>query len=256
MESLRVLLPPSEGKASGGDGSAYDPRFGSFAGLLGPREKVRKALRHKDFDAATQLGVRGEALIAARGANAAIATCPTLPALRRYTGVLYDALGYAGLPAELRARLDEDVVIVSGLMGVVRGGDPVPNYKAPMGAALPGVGRLASFWKPYLAKVLARDLAGAVVWDLLPGIHAAAAPVTSAGVHWKVRVLREANGRLTTVSHENKTIKGALARVVVGGRITDPAALGSWTGPGGYRLRKVTDPESGAAGIVELVAAR
>jgi hypothetical protein len=215
---------------------------------------VRKALRHKDFDAPGQLGVKGVALAAAIKVNRSIAASDTLPALRRYTGVLYDALGYEQLAEPLRDLLDEEVVIVSGLLGVVRGGDPVPDYKAPMGATLPGAGRLASFWKPYVTKALAAELRGAVVWDMLPGIHAAAAPVTTAEVHWKVRVQRERSGRLTTVSHENKSIKGALARTIIAERIVEPAALYSWLGPGGYRVRGFTQPGPGSAGIVDLVA--
>src|SRR4051794_12297445 len=73
VNSLRVLLPPSEGKAAGGDGSRYDPRIGGFAGLSSPRERVRKALRHRDFDAASQLGVKGVALAAAIKTNRSIA---------------------------------------------------------------------------------------------------------------------------------------------------------------------------------------
>jgi len=254
VEPLRLLLPPSEGKAPGGDGPPYDPAAGGFPRLRSAREKVRKGLRHREFDAVGQLGVKGVALAGALAINRSIAGSPTLPALRRYTGVLYDALGYDTLEPAERDRLDEEVLVVSGLLGLVRGGDPVPNYKAPMGAAVPGAGRLASYWKPCLAKELARDLGDAVVWDLLPGIHAAAAPIPSTAVHWKVRVLREKNGRLMTVSHENKTIKGALARVISVQRLTDPAALSGWTGPGGYRVRSSTEPAAGRPGVVELVA--
>jgi cytoplasmic iron level regulating protein YaaA (DUF328/UPF0246 family) len=251
MDHLRVLLPPSEGKAPGGDGPVYDPAVGGFAGLVGARERVRKALRRKDFDAAAQLGVKGKALEAALVANAAIARCPTMPALRRYTGVLYDALDYRGCSPQVQARLDDEVVIVSGLLGIVRGGDPVPDYKAPMGASLPGVGRLGTFWKPYIAKAWRRDLADAVVWDLLPGVHAAAAPVGATAAHWRVRVLRQVGDRLTTVSHENKTVKGALAQLIVTERVCNPAVLADWVGPGGYRVRFGADVP---AGTVDLVA--
>ncbi|HVV29278.1 MAG TPA: peroxide stress protein YaaA [Mycobacteriales bacterium] len=244
-----MLLPPSEGKAGNGNGPPYDPGSGTFGSLAAARIAVRQALWHRDFDAAGQLGVQGVALVAARATNGALERCPTMPALRRYTGVLYDALDYRGAPAALRRRLDAQLIIVSGLLGLVRGGDPVPDYKLPIGARVPGLGRLGSFWKPHLAGALEPCTARRVVWDLLPVAHAAAAPVRRTRAHWRVRVLREQGGRRSTVSHDNKAVKGALARVLVAERIVHPKELAGWRGPGGYRVDAVL-PD----GTVELVS--
>jgi cytoplasmic iron level regulating protein YaaA (DUF328/UPF0246 family) len=236
---IAVLLPPSEGKSSGGDGRVFDPYEGAFGALGAGRRKVVKALRARAFDATRELGVSGASLLAAMNANKAIAGAATCPALRRYTGVLYDALAYPTLSPQLQAALDRDVVIVSGLLGVVAGGDAVPPYKLPIGARLPDVGRLAAFWKPRIAPQLGRHVDGAVVWDLLPGAHAAAVPAQLGRIRWRVTVLRERDGRRATVSHDNKAVKGALARVLVAEQLTDPAALDGWEGPGGYRVDAV-----------------
>jgi cytoplasmic iron level regulating protein YaaA (DUF328/UPF0246 family) len=247
MSRIVVLLPPSEGKAAGGDGPLFDPGSGAFSELGSARRKVAKALRRRDFDAAAELGVGGVTLVAAIAANRTIARASTMPALHRYTGVLYDALGYAGLPAAARRRLDRDVVIVSGLLGAVAGGDPVPPYKLPIGARVPELGRLVAFWKPRLAPVLTRHLADAVVWDLLPGAHASAVPTALGRTRWKVAVFRERAGRRTSVSHDNKSVKGALARTLIAEQVEDPHALVGWEGPAGYRIDGVRD------GTLELV---
>ena len=102
---MRVLLPPSEGKSTGGRGRAIGP--GPLPGPLGAtRTDVLDALaKLTAADAATAAGalllpagVADEALAADR----VVRESPTTPALRRYTGVVYEALDLAGLPAAAR----------------------------------------------------------------------------------------------------------------------------------------------------------
>jgi cytoplasmic iron level regulating protein YaaA (DUF328/UPF0246 family) len=247
VTSIVVLLPPSEGKAAGGDGPTYDPAEGVFGALAAGRRKVAKALRARSFDAAGQLGVGGVSLAAALAANKTLERAPTLPALQRYTGVLYEALGYHALSPPLQRCLERDVVIISGLLGVVAGGDAVPPYKVPIGARMPALGRLNTFWKPRIAPLLTRHVVDAVVWDLLPGAHAAVLPAQLGRVRWRVTVLRERDGQRSSVSHDNKAVKGALTRVLVADEITDPHQLDGWEGPGGYRVDRVHD------NVVEIV---
>jgi cytoplasmic iron level regulating protein YaaA (DUF328/UPF0246 family) len=240
-----VLLPPSEGKALGGRG----PRTpGAFAPLEADRARIMKGLQHRGFDAARELKVGPAALSAATAANRAVDSGPALPALRRYTGVLYEALDYPGQAAPLRRRLARSVVIVSGLWGLLGGDDLVPAYKLPIGAAVPGVGRLAAWWRPRLTPLLAEHVRGAVVWNLLPAAYAAAlGPLETARSVWAVRVVRERAGHRTVVGHDNKAVKGALARSVVAASAAGPQALAGWTGPAGYRIDGVTGP------VLELV---
>ena len=91
--------------------------------------------------------MKGKALVAATAANRAVAKAPTLPAIERYTGVLYDALDHRSLSAAHRRRLDASVVIFSGLWGAVMPADPIPDYKLKMGAALPPLGKLSTWWR-------------------------------------------------------------------------------------------------------------
>jgi hypothetical protein len=236
---LVVLLPPSERKASGGDGAR---RPGAFPSLERDRLRVRKALRRRDFEASQQLGVGPAATQAAMALNRSVDDAPCLPALRRYTGVLYEALDHAGAPGPLQRTLLRDVVVVSGLWGLLRGDDPVPAYKLPIGASVPTLGRLAPWWRPRLTPVLAEHVRGAVVWNLLPAAYAAAlGPLDGAEAVWTVRVLHDLAGRRTVVGHDNKAVKGALTRTLVAGQLTAPAALDGWVGPGDHRVDSVAD---------------
>lgn len=246
MTRVVVLLPPSERKAVGGDDGRHP---GAFPSLERDRQRVRKALRRRDFDASKQLGVGLAATRTAMALNRAVDGAPCLPALQRYTGVLYEALDHGRAPRSLQRALQRDVVVVSGLWGLLRGDDPVPAYKLPIGASVPTLGRLAPWWRPRLTPVLAAHVHGAVVWNLLPAAYAAAlGPLEGAEAVWTVHVLRDTAGRRTVVGHDNKAVKGVLARELVAGQLTAPAALDGWVGPGDHRVDGV------AEGRVELVS--
>lgn len=209
---MLVLLPPSETKAPGGDGPALRLDTLAHPGLTPTRRKL--------LDELVPLAGQGGAGLAALGLsenqhgelerNAALYTAPTLPALRRYTGVLYDALDAGSLRPAERARSEARLVLASALFGLLAPRDAIPAYRLSAGSALPGPGTLRSVWRPVLGPLLA-DLADLVV-DLRSGSYRALAPVPHAVT---VRVLCEDGaGRRRTVSHHNKAHKGRLARLL------------------------------------------
>lgn len=209
---MLVLLSPSETKATGGGRRPLD-----LAGLshpaLGPtRERLLDALVRAAVDdpegLRTALGCtpRQAAEVAA---DAVVRTAPTRPALERYTGVVYEALGYATLSPAGRRRADASLRVCSALFGLLAPRDRVPAYRLSGATTLPGVGPLPPVWRPVLEPELAATR-GLVV-DLRSGAYAALARVPTAV---DVRVLREVDGRRTTVSHDNKWTKGRLARAL------------------------------------------
>lgn len=212
-----ILLPPSEGKAPGGTGGSW--AAGTMAD--GALDRARR-----------------EVLRAARQAGATPNRAGTLPAMERYTGVLYKELSWSTLPAAARRRGDQQVRTVSGLWGLVAPTDPIPPYKLKMSAALPGLGRLSTWWRPRLAPVVADLVAGRVVWDLLPIEHAAAMDWTQAEPLQRVTVrFLDADGKL--VSHWNKLLKGSLVRWLLTTQPAGPEALEAFDHPLGYRFDPV-----------------
>jgi len=206
-----VLLPPSEGKASGGRGRPWRPG----AGVL------------PELDAA-----RGEVL-AALGDG--VGEAPTRRAIDRYTGVLYGQLDWASLPTPAKQLGSRTVLIASGLWGVSAPGDRIPAYRLKMSASLPPLGRLATWWRPRLTAALAPHLAGRLVWDLLPGEHAAAWLPADVPVRRRVTVrFLDREGR--TVSHWNKLLKGSIVRWLLEGGFPDPSDLADFDHPQGYRF--------------------
>ena len=224
---MLVLLPPSEGKADGGSGPPLDLASLSFPSLTPVRaqlvEALTRAARTDPEGLRAALGLSpGQAGEVAQDAR--LLSSPTLPALRRYTGVVYDNLGYATLRGPARRRANTSLVVASALFGLLRPGDRVPAYRLSGATTVPGVGGLAALWRPLLEPELASR--GGLVVDLRSGTYAALARVPGAV---QVRVLREHDGRRTVVSHDNKWTKGLLARALCehGARsVRDVAALG------------------------------
>ena len=209
---MLILLPPSEGKATGGTGGPLDLAALSFPALTPVRRHLVGHLQ--------ELAVREpEALRIALGlslkqvhevaADAVLSSAPTLPALARYTGVVYDNLAYDTLDGVARRRANVSLVVASALFGLLRPTDRVPAYRLSGATVLPGLGGLAPLWRGALESELAATRT--LVVDLRSGAYAALATAPGAV---EVRVLRDTDGVRKVVSHDNKWAKGRLARAL------------------------------------------
>jgi hypothetical protein len=191
-----VLLPPSETKAAGGSGASLTTASLGFPGLAVARSRALAAL---DRLVAAGQDVSTPAKARAAADNAAVRSAPTMAAIERYTGVLYDALGAASLDDDARAWVETHVVIQSALLGFVRASDRIPSYKVSEHTKLPGE-RMRDLWSD----------AGAVIdgfaLDLRSKAYAALAPVAGAV---PVEIVSPEGKAL---NHWNKAGKGALVR--------------------------------------------
>ena len=222
---LGVLLPPSEGKAIGGDGPIWSTELGRFAELHGRRSTLVRRLARVRGGNEKLLGVGGNHLISARIANSSLTTAPSLPAWRRYTGVVWDGLDVASLPAADKRRAMSSVVVVSGLLGLVGLDDPLPEYRLKMGASLAPYGKLSTWWRPVLAAPLSEWAAQRFVVDLLPNEHrAACSEADVCGVHI---TFVERHGKVA--GHDAKLAKGRLARHLLTTREHPMDAVHSWS---------------------------
>lgn len=208
------MLPPSETKRAGGDGPAME------LALLGCGElnPLREALVGELVDLAADpetcrraLGISA-AQDAEIGRNAALRTSATMPAIHRYTGVLYDALDFGSLRAAEAARARSRLAIGSALFGLLRAADPIPAYRLSAGSKLPGRPGLAARWRPLLEPVLADLAVGELIVDLRSGAYVGLGRIPGAIAVDVASQLPD--GRRTVVTHFNKSHKGRLARVL------------------------------------------
>jgi hypothetical protein len=163
--------------------------------------------------------------------NAHLRRAPVLPAVERYTGVVYDALGAATLPAGARSWLDGHVLIASALFGLVAPDDPIPAYRLSGGTALPGL-PLKRHWAEPVRRAIARERDW--ILDARSAAYAAlgAPPPGSAVLH----VEDASSGR--ALNHFNKHAKGDLARRLA---LSEPDVrsrddLLAWAAGAGLRL--------------------
>lgn len=239
---MLILLPPSEGKTAPRSGDPMELSSLFLPTLSGERLTVMGTLAAVSTtpEAAKVLGV-GQSKRAEIEANLVLDTAPAAPAHQVFTGVLYDALDYASLPDVARRRAREEVLVFSGLFGVLALGDRIPSHRLTVTAALPGMGRISSWWKPKLTPLLDEkaEHAGVIV-DCRSGGYAAQwkAPAETTVT---VDVFQVRNGERTVVSHFAKHTRGLVARelLLAGPRVAKSpetaaevvAAAGSASGP-------------------------
>ncbi len=235
-----VLPPPSETKRGGGDGPPLrleklaNPGLGALrAALVG--ELVDLAADPPACRTALGVSPSQDAEIER---NAALRTAPTLPALRRYTGVLYDALDVDSLRGAEAKRARARLAIGSALFGLLRADDQVPAYRLSATSKLPAKPTLAARWKPLLEPLLAELAAQDLIVDLRSGSYVALGP-TSGAIHVKV-LAEHPDGRRTVVTHFNKAYKGRLARILASTRAepTDAAAVAAVARRAGMQVER------------------
>jgi cytoplasmic iron level regulating protein YaaA (DUF328/UPF0246 family) len=222
---IGILLPPSEGKADGGSGLPWSAEDGRFGHLAAQRTSLVTALKAQSGGSEKLLGVGGKHLAAAQQANSTLADSATLPAWRRYTGVVWNAMDVASLPGPARRRAMSSVVVVSGLLGLVGLDDPTPEYRLKMGAALVPQGKLSTWWRPLISEALTTWGARRFVVDLLPNEHRAAC--TNARLNGVSISFVERHGKIA--GHDAKAAKGRLARHLLTSTDHPLAALESWS---------------------------
>lgn len=218
-----VLLPPSEGKTDGTLRKRLDVGSLAHPELGAARERVLDAVAAVAAGsvsrARTVLGVtKGQDAEIARDTR--LRTAPTGCARDVYSGVLFDAVGFASLSQRALRRLDNTVLVQSALFGVLSLADLIPAYRLSAGTVLPKVGSLTTMWAPLVTPIIAAH-EGLVV-DMRSGSYVALGPLP-AGCHAVVpRVLqRVPGGPPKVITHSNKATKGRILRAMA----TTPKAV-------------------------------
>lgn len=202
---MRILLPPSEGKAAPSSGPVLDLSALAFPVLTPIRRQVLQTLldlcRSDPAAALSRLGL-GPGLAAEVERDANLLDAPCAPARQVYTGVLFAALAPATLPATDR------LLIASGLFGLLGTGDPIPAYRLSGSVRLPGLPAPKALWRPALRQVLTELAEEHLLVDMRSQTYQSWCPPGTV----MIRVMMLRNGRRVSVSHHNKSSKGLLAR--------------------------------------------
>ncbi|ANE04269.1 peroxide stress protein YaaA [Corynebacterium crudilactis] len=207
---MLIVLPPSETKTPGGAEKPLDFQRLSFPKLNDARQEILSDLQTLEVNEALKVLNISEKLRPEAEANRVLETSPTMPAIFRYSGVLYDALDAATLPEKALERL----AIGSALFGIVRATDPIPHYRLSGGTKLPSHNGECPTMKARWGSVISETLidVNQLVVDLRSGTYQQLGRVKDA-VTVRVESVLE-DGSRKVVSHFNKHYKGELARVL------------------------------------------
>ncbi|MEO6117134.1 MAG: peroxide stress protein YaaA [Pseudolysinimonas sp.] len=246
---MLILVPPSETKRDGGDPArplSLDAL--SFSELTKPRQRALSALRRlaRNRGAATALRL-GPTQAHELARNRLVEAGPTMAAIERFDGVLYEGLDAFTLTSGARAFAHDHLVIASALFGLVGSDDPIPAYRLSPDSRLPGT-PLKALWTGPVGAVLAAQTG--MILDLRSESYAALGPAPRRDESWYVRVVSEdADGRTRALNHFNKKGKGEFVRALLLAGIDHPdaASLIAWAATAGIRL------EPGVAGELVLV---
>ena len=208
---MLIVLPPSEGKTRPEAGPPLDLDSLSSPRLHRTREQLLNALvRLSSTKRAAEILELGPKQVDDIARNAQLREEPTAPAIDVYTGVLYSELGWSTLDEAARERGRSSLAIASALFGLLRPHDAIPAYRMSGSVSLPRLGTVASRWKPVVPKALVELAEGELVLDLRSGTYVALGQAPAGSV--TLRVLTEANGKRSIVSHSNKATKGQVVR--------------------------------------------
>lgn len=237
---MLVLLPPSETKRPGGRRTPLALDRLALPELEPQREAVidaLAALSDDPIEAARVLKVSPRQ-VGDIAANATLRTGPTLPAIDRYTGVVYDALGAGSLDPAARRWLGRHVLIHAAPFGPVGALDKIPAYRLGATVTLPGLPSLRRVWAEAVsAALLAR--AETFVLDLRSEAYVALGPLPEAIPSAYVRVVTAGeDGTVRALNHFNKATKGALVRTLAQTRPTIRTLRGllRWAATAGITL--------------------
>jgi uncharacterized protein len=215
---MLIFVPPSETKAFPVESPPVELGSLALPELAPVRARLVKALvrlsRGRAPAALAALGL-SESQAGELAGNRELLSAPAAPAAEVYAVVLYAALD---LPALHRRGVATDqVLIFSGLWGVLRPVDRIPHYRCSAGVKLPAVGSVSAAWRRALRAPLAAQAASRLVVDLRSGAYASLWVPGGNAVTVRVLHERDSGGVVTrsVVSHFNKATKGRLARALL-----------------------------------------
>lgn len=155
---------------------------------------------------------------------------PATAALFAFTGLVYKYVDAAALDAAALRAAGRDLLILSGLYGLLRPADRIGNYRLEMGARwAPGRAKnLVQWWRDELTAAVNRRLKkDEPILNLAAQEYTAALDEAALKGPLISPVFKERNadGSLKTVSVHAKMARGAMVNWCLRNEVTDPAGL-------------------------------
>lgn len=202
-----ILVPPSEGKSHAAGKATFTATHPDWA--ADTRAVLAMLQECKPSERAKWYGVKDTAKAKEwHTANLAVLETGGVPAVERYTGVVYQHLDYPSLKERAAAR--RRLLFVSALFGVIPAGTPIPSYKLPINPTL------TRHWRPINTARLEALARGKPVINLLSQAYA-----KTMGYEPLITLDFKVAGGKKSAGHLGKAIKGRFLRFLVEENVTD-----------------------------------
>lgn len=205
---MLILLPPSETKRSGGVGISIDKSAIIWAALDPARDRLIAEISKICSDPALAKKVfkLGPKSVGDLEANKQLMSAPTMAAIERYAGVVYDAIDYPTLSEVAKQRVQERLFIQSALFGLLPATEQIPYYRFSASTKLPGL-NLRELWIDAHKAVWPRLTRP--ILDMRSKAYAEINPIPGNLESYSVDVFDQ-SGR--ALNHFNKKAKGLLVK--------------------------------------------
>ena len=195
---MKILIPPSEGKAKIQRPQNILFQDTKFVYDRYVKQVVRLLNLIDNEDLRSIYGTSQEKSILFHRQNQAIFKEKCVPAIERYTGVVYENIGWSDLSKKAKEYMQDHILIFSGLFGMVEPLTLIPNYKLKM-----NVLSLQHHWRPILTETLNKEK---LIIDLLPQVHRKAYTPNKNVLKVDFSVIKK--GKKVAAGHFGKAVKG------------------------------------------------
>ena len=218
---MKILLAPAETKISGGIKKPFSKDNFIFPELFDKREYIfneyTQFVNNSNCDELKKwFGLKNEKEV--QKYQEVLKNKPSLKAIQRYTGVVFDALDYDSLNAGAQKYCDENVYLFSNLFGPLRADDMIPDYRYKQGAKLINI-NVENFYKDNFTKVLDDEL-GEEIIDIRAGYYEKFYQIKKANV-LTFKFIKDGK----VVSHWAKHYRGKLLKVLAQNSIDSHASF-------------------------------
>lgn len=211
MKNTFILLPPSEGKIEGGENNFKNLNKNSEELIKFLQEniskeettKLEKAFKVKDKNLDKALHLLNN-----------IQNEKTLPAIKRFNGVMFKAINYDSMSKVQKNNFNNKVLFIDGLFGILKPQNLIPNYKLPIDAKINTI-KIDKYWRGKLEKYFVEEFDNSLIIDILPNAHRKVLTIPSNCEYYKITFAELKNNKLKEAGHLSKKLKAELIQYLM-----------------------------------------
>jgi len=241
-----ILLPPSEGKKTGGDSSKPTrivqnfKKYNNFISLNNDRELILETLQNLIFSKGLGIVSKKNSLklkkiislaedtkelekifeLKEKNLQDAIEiTCDllnegTMPTISRYDGVMFKAINYENMSENLKNNFNYSVLFIDGMFGLLKPQDLIPRYKLKITSKI-GEINITKYWRENLGSYFRYLFKEKLVIDILPSAHRKVVKFDEEDNYVSIKFCKIKDNKLVNVGHDSKKLKGDLINYIV-----------------------------------------